>query len=91
VFSQGKDSHRVVLPDADPRCWSSEMGVLQLKGTCRIPANLPADTWRLALHLADPSPRLRDDGRYAIRLANRELARSEDTGWNVLAGDLVIR
>lgn len=91
VFSRGKDSHRVVLPDADPRRWSPEMGVLQLKGTCRIPASLPAGTWRLALHLADPSPGLRDDGRYAIRLANRELARWEDTGWNVLADDLDIR
>jgi hypothetical protein len=53
------------------RRWSPETGVLQLKGTCRIPASLPAGTWRLALHLADPSPGLRDDGRYAIRLANR--------------------
>jgi hypothetical protein len=91
VFSQGKDSHRVVLPDADPRRWSPEVGVLQLKGMCRIPASLPAGTWRLALHLADPSPGLRDDGRYAIRLANRELAFSEDTGGNVLAEDVVIR
>lgn len=91
VFSRGKDSHRVVLPDADPRRWSPETGVLHLKGAFRIPASLPAGTWRIALHLADPSPGLRDDGRYAIRLANRELAFSEDTGWNVLAEDLVIR
>lgn len=91
VFSRGKDSHRVVLPDADPRRWSPEAGVVRLKAACRIPASLPAGTWRLALHLADPSPGLRGDGRYAIRLANRELAFSEETGWNVLAEDLVIR
>jgi hypothetical protein len=91
VFSRGKDSHRVALPDADPRRWSPEAGVLHLKATCRIPATLPAGTWRLALHLADPAPGLRDDGRYAIRLANREVAFAEDTGWNVLTEDLVIR
>jgi hypothetical protein len=91
VFSRGKDSHRVVLPGADPRRWSPEAGVVQLKAECRIPASLPAGTWRLALHLADPSPGLRDDGRYAIRLANREFVFSEETGWNVLAEDLVIR
>jgi hypothetical protein len=91
VFFRGKDSHRVVLTEADPRRWSPEVGVVQLKGTCRIPAGLAAGPWRLALHLADLSPGLRDDGRYAIRLANRELAFAEDTGWNVLSDDLVIR
>jgi Domain of unknown function (DUF4832) len=70
----------VVLPDDDPRRWLPETGVLHLKGTFRIPASLPAGTWRIALHLADPSPGLRDEGRYAIRLANRELAFSENTG-----------
>ncbi len=47
--------------------------------------------WRLALQLADPSPSLSGDGRYAIRLANEGIAFDEANGWNVLADDVEIR
>jgi hypothetical protein len=62
---------RVVLEDIDPRRWSPEAGPITLRGTIPIPADAPCGAWRLALHLADPSERLREDGRYAIRLAGK--------------------
>src|SRR5256885_2774940 len=40
------------------------------------------------LHLADPSPGLRDDGRYAIRLANEGVPFEAGSGWNILADDV---
>ena len=44
--------------------------------------------WQLPIQLADPN--LRDDGRYAIRLANKDIQFIEATGWNILADDLAI-
>ena len=54
----------------------------------RLPADCPRGTWKLSLRLADPSPRLQGDGRYAIRLANEEIRFAEDSGENVLAEDV---
>jgi hypothetical protein len=42
------------------------------------------------IQLADPSPALHDDGRYAIRLANKDIVFVEPTGWNILADDIAI-
>ena len=42
------------------------------------------------IQLADPSPSLHDDGRYAIRLANEDMVFIEQTGWNILADDIAI-
>ena len=70
-----------------------ELPVLRLgvAARVRVPADAPRGPWRLALHLADPSPRLRGDGRYAIRLANEGIAFDEGSGWNVLAEDVELR
>ncbi len=40
------------------------------------------------IQLADPAPNLREDGRYAIRLANRDIGFINQTGWNILAEDI---
>jgi hypothetical protein len=45
----------------------------------------------LAIQLADPSPRLRNDGRFAIRLANEGVPFLAKEGWNILAEDIAIR
>jgi hypothetical protein len=81
---------RVVLADPDPRRWGPEDGTITLRASLTIPADAPRGRWRLALHLADPSPRLRDDGRYAIRLANEGVRFEEGSGWNVLADDVEV-
>ena len=77
-------AHAVVLKDADPRRWGPEAGTIRLQGRLPVPAQLPRGSWKLALQLADPSDRLRNDSRYAIRLANEDISFSEPGGWNIL-------
>lgn len=91
VLSQGDQAHRVELGDADPRRWAPEAGTVALRGAIPIPAEARPGRWRLALHLADPSPSLGGDARYAIRLASEGIAFDGATGWNVLAEDVEIR
>jgi hypothetical protein len=86
----GEPARRVVLKEADPRRWGAEAGTITLREEIPVPANSPAGPWKLLFQLADPSPSLHDDGRYAIRLANDDIVFSEQTGWNVLADDIVI-
>jgi hypothetical protein len=79
---------RVGLPAIDVRRWGPETGEIRLVGNVRVPADFPRGPCRLALRFADPSDRLREDGRYAIRLANDDIA-FNPAGWNILAEDLV--
>ncbi len=51
----------------------------------------PGGTWTPSLHLADPSPGPRDDGRHAIRPGKEETRSDEQSGWNVLVEDVEIR
>ncbi|MFB3788287.1 MAG: DUF4832 domain-containing protein [bacterium] len=81
----------VILQDADPRRWEPEAGTIRLSGEIPIPKDLPLGTWQLALQLADPSPSLRDDGRYAIHLANEDISFSELSGLNILADDILVQ
>lgn len=82
---------RHVLPDLDPRRWSPESGPIRVRGSIAIPADAPLGPWQLALHLADPSERLRDDFRYSIRLAADEIRFDETNGWNILPTTVEIR
>ncbi len=91
VMSLGERTHRVVVAEADPRRWGPEAGAVHLRAELALPDDAPPGRWRLALHLADPSPCLRGDGRYAIRLANQGVSFSEATGWNVLAEDVDVK
>ena len=91
VLSQGDQTFRLALTDADPRRWAPEAGTVTLRGAMPIPAGAPGGRWRLALQLADPSPSLNRDGRYAIRLANEGIAFDEANGGNVLSEDVEIR
>jgi Domain of unknown function (DUF4832)/Domain of unknown function (DUF4874) len=91
VLSQADRTHRVVLTGADPRRWFPEAGTISLRGSVPIPADARGGRWRLALQLADPSPSLRGDGRYAIRLANEGITFDETNGGNVLVDDLEVR
>ncbi len=91
VFSQGDRAHRIALTDTDPRRWAPEAGTVSLRAAMPIPADAHAGRWRLALQLADPAPSLSGDGRYAIRLANEDIAFDQVNGRNVLAEDVEIR
>ena len=88
VLSKGDRTHRVAITDADPRRWAPEAGTVSLRGAMPIPRDARSGRWRLALQLADPSPSLSGDGRYAIRLANEGIVFDEAKGWNVLVEDV---
>ena len=89
VLSQGEVHYRAVA-EADPRRWEPGKEV-RVDCEIKLPPDVPRGLWTLSLHLADRSPRLRDDGRYAIRLGNEDIRFSESSGWNILAEDLEIR
>jgi hypothetical protein len=91
VLSRDKHVMRQVLKDVDPRRWAPEAGTVRLRAELAIPKDTPRGTWTLALHLADPSPRLCDDGRYSIRLANQDIRFSDERGWNILAEDVTVQ
>jgi hypothetical protein len=78
----------VVLPNADPRWWAPEAGVIRLRGVLPLPADFPRGAYRLGLRFADPSDQLRDDSRYAFRLANNDVPFSSAGGWNILVEDI---
>jgi hypothetical protein len=90
VPGNGTPTRRFILKDADPRRWDPEAGLITLRGEISVPIDAPAGKWQLMIQLADPSPKLRDDGRYAIRLANEEIQFIEATGWNILVDDIVV-
>ncbi len=71
---------------ADPRRW--QPGEHDLTASITLPVSLSAGTYQLALWLPDPSPRLQNDPRYAIRFANEGVWDAEH-GWNLL-GSLTV-
>jgi hypothetical protein len=79
-----------VIKDADPRRWEPESGAITVRGQMAIPPSFPPGQYRLMLRLSDPSPALQEDGRYAIRFANRDMAFEETGGWNILADDVEV-
>jgi hypothetical protein len=90
----GADPNPIVqsaFSDADPRLWGPEAGLVHVRGEIRLPGNAPTGDYRLGLLLADPSDRLRLDGRYAIRLADEEIPFSEKEGWNTLVDNIHVR
>lgn len=87
VFLALTDGQRIAfktaLPDADPRRWTPEKGAIVIDCHIRIPDDIPPGNWNLALLLNDPSERLKDDGRYSIRLANSDVEYLPDSGLNI--------
>ncbi|HUD45428.1 MAG TPA: DUF4832 domain-containing protein [Candidatus Baltobacteraceae bacterium] len=82
---------RLPINNVDPRQWGPWSGNIIVRGQIPIPEDFDdTQTAQLAIQLADPSPRLRNDGRFAIRLANDGVPFLEKDGWNILAGDIAI-
>lgn len=76
----------------DPRWWLPGK-TIQISASLDIPIEYAGRTCRIELSLPDPQDRLRDDVRYAIRLAGRIGTRDiwdETTGTNVLFDSLYI-
>jgi hypothetical protein len=87
----GDRLERLTLKNVDPREWGPWSGPIVVRGEIPIPKDFPADgTSKLALQLADPSPRLMNDGRFAIHLANDDVPFVEKEGWNILVENISI-
>jgi hypothetical protein len=82
---------RLALDKVDPRRWGPWSGDIMVRGEMPIPKNvIDNEMAKLAIQLADPSPRLRGDGRFAIRLANEGVPFLAEEGWNILAEDIAL-
>ncbi len=74
--------------DVDPRAWKPGQQYV-FNTRLALPADLPKGSYRLALFLPDPSPRLRWDPRYAYRLANENMWDAE-SGLNALISGIAV-
>ena len=74
--------------DADPRSWKPG-GSHAMAATVSLPVDMAPGAYTAYLHLPDPSPRLRDDPRYAYRIANLGVWDGE-CGYNKLASNIVV-
>ena len=66
--------------ESDPRTWHS--GTFTLDQTIRLPEGLKG-SYTLSMYLPDPAATLRDNPRFAIRLANDNVW-DDNTGYNTL-------
>ena len=55
---------------SDPRRWLPNGAETQINETLTLPADIPAGTYHLYLHLPDMASSLAADPRYAVRFAN---------------------
>ncbi len=72
----------------DPRTWLPG-DTLSFSRRFRLPGDWPAGATSVALWLPDPEPSLRDDPRYAIRLANSGIW-EQNRGMNRITDQLLI-
>lgn len=77
---------RTITLPTDPRRWAAGQ-VSEVNATLQLPADLPADTYDLLLHLPDAAEAIANRPEYAIRLANRDLWEA-GTGYNALGAAL---
>ena len=82
VLSGGGKRHVAKLGAVDVRRWEAGEAI-QFSARLRVPADLAAGTYKLGLWFPDEASALRNDPRFAIRLAN-------DGVWDDATGDNVI-
>jgi hypothetical protein len=88
VLQRGDQRWEVALDGRDAR--QLQPGITTVAARLRIPTGaVPADDYQLSLWLPDDADRLRDDPRYAIRLANQGLW-EPDSGANTITRTLRI-
>jgi hypothetical protein len=86
VLRRGAQRWEVELEGRDAR--RLQPGSTTITTRIRVPAGaVPADDYQLSLWLPDADSRLRDDPRYAIRLANQDTW-NENTGANTITRSL---
>jgi hypothetical protein len=78
VALEGQNQRSTAQLTVDPRTW--QPGAIRIRAHLRLPANLAAGTYRLALWLPDAATALRDRPEYSVQLANQGT-------WNATRGD----
>jgi len=66
----GLGRYAVTLSGQDPRRWLPGQTIV-IQTRLQLPNDIQEGGWFIQMALPDASPRLHDDGRYAIRLGNR--------------------
>ena len=88
VLKNSTQSYSIPL-QSDPRRWAPNGALTEISETLALPADMPAGTYRLYLHLPDMSASLAADPRYAVRFANVGTW-DEVTGMNNLKASLSV-
>jgi hypothetical protein len=83
VLGVGPTRSTALLDGIDPRRWSGGVDAT-IAVRLRVPASVAPGSYRLALWLPDSDARLRDDPRYAVRLAS-SAGFSDADGANAIA------
>jgi len=71
------------LLNSDPRRWLPNGEVTTINETISLPNDIPTGTYDVCLWLPDMGEAIKNDSRFAIRLANKNVWEDE-TGYNVL-------
>lgn len=74
---------------ADPRRWLPNGVWSLIREQVSLPADMPAGTYHLYLHMPDQYASIAADPRFAVRLANTDVWDAE-TGYNDLQAEIVI-
>lgn len=74
---------------SDPRTWRPNGDTTRINETLTLPADMPAGTYQLSLHLPDKYASLAQDPRFAVRFANTGVWDAQ-TGRNDLQATLVV-
>lgn len=88
VLKNGSTQYSLPL-GADPRRWKPNYVISAINEQVDMPANIPAGTYHLYLHLPDQYASIASDPRYAVRFANTGVWDST-TGLNDLGANVVI-
>ena len=88
VLKNGSNTYPIQL-QSDPRRWLPNGAVTTIEEELTIPANVPAGTYQLYMHLPDAAESLAADPRYAIRFANVDIW-DATTGMNKLNASVTI-
>ena len=88
MLKNGSNTYPIQL-QSDPRRWLPNGAVTTIEEELTIPANVPAGTYQLYMHLPDAAESLAADPRYAIRFANVDIW-DATTGMNKLNASVTI-
>ena len=87
VIDNGSEQYRTTI-SVNHRQWTPEAGAVSFNRKFRIPANIAQGNWKVYMALPDPDGTLKNNAKYAVRLANDGVWDSR--GMNLLTSSLPI-